>query len=42
MNEAAAMFYIMVDKTKRGRKDPSKMSIKDLDRYGIGLAKDVR
>ena len=41
MNEASAMFYIMVDKTKRGRKDPSKMSIKDLNRYGNGLAKDV-
>ena len=41
MNEAASMFYAMVDKTRRGRKDPSKMSIKDLDKYAAGLAKDV-
>ena len=41
MNEAASMFYIMVDKTRRGRKDPSKMSSKDLDKYAASLAKDV-
>lgn len=41
MNEAASMFYVMVDKTRKGRKDPSKMSPKDLDKYAAGLAKDV-
>jgi hypothetical protein len=41
MNEAASMFYIMADKTRRGRRDPSRMSVKDLDKYATGLAKDV-
>lgn len=41
MNEAAAMFYIMVDKTRRGRRDPSKFRVKELEKYATGLAKDV-
>ena len=41
MNEAASMFYAIVDKTRRGRKDPSKMSEKDLVKYTASLAKDV-
>ena len=41
MNEAASMFYTIADKTRRGRKIPSRMSEKDLFKYTAALAKDV-
>ena len=41
MNEAASMFYTLADKTRRGRKNPSKMSEKDLAKYTAALAKEV-